>query len=193
MDAPDGARRLGFRQGRLAAPWRGNVVATGDAAVCLEPLESTNLHGVHAHVDRIIAALPGPDMNALELADYNRQTADEADRLRDFLLLHYATARRPEPFWRDVAEAALPDSVAGDLALFRERGRLRVHDGDSFDRDSHLAVLIGQGVIPRRHDALAETVPLERLPPVLDRLRAEVAAAAARAPRHAACLGEARV
>ncbi len=42
--------------------------------------------------------------------------------------------------------------------MFRERGRLPVYDEESFARDSWLAVLLGQGVIPRRTDPLIDIV-----------------------------------
>ena len=173
-----------FVQGRRAAAWTGNVVAIGEAAVVLEPLASVSIHLAHAHIDRIIACLPGRDFAAVEIADYNRQTADEADRLRDFTLLHYATSDRPEPRWRDIAASVLPPALDHDLKLFRARGRLPVHDGESFTLDSWLAVLIGQGVVPQRLDPLAANAPRAGVAAALAAMRSDCAAAAARAPMH---------
>ena len=182
---PAGGDFLAFSQGVRLAPWTGNVVAIGDAAVMLEPLEGIALHLVHAHVDRIVALLPGRDFAAVELADYNRQTLDEAARLRDFVLLHYATADRPEPLWRDLAASALPASLADDLRLWRARGYLPVHDGESFDASSWRSVLIGQGVIPRRGDPVAAELPRAAALHALGTLRAAIAAAVRGAPTHA--------
>ena len=172
-----------FAPGRRAAAWVGNVVAIGDAAVSVEPLEALNLHLIHAHIDRIIASLPGRACAAVELADYNRQTNDEADRVRDFLALHYHAQTRPEPFWRDLAATQPPASLAHDLTLFAERGRLPIHDGETFARDSWLSVLLGQGVIPRRRDPLTAARP--DVPARLAQIRLAIAAATARAPTHA--------
>ncbi|MBV8973267.1 MAG: tryptophan 7-halogenase [Sphingomonadaceae bacterium] len=177
-----GGHRL--RSGRRAAAWTGNVAAVGEAAVALEPLDGVALHLVQAHADRIVALLPDTDFAAVELADFNRQTAAEAERLRDLLALRYATSRRGEPLWRDLAATAPSDGLAHDLTLFRERGHLPLHDGESFAPDSWLAVLIGQGVRPRRVDPVAAGLPLAEAHRILARLRAAVTAAAATAPTH---------
>ena len=187
--AADGFGTIGFTQGRRITPWTGNVVAVGEAAVVVEPLEGGNLHVVHAHIDRVIASLPARDMQPVELADYNRQTADEANRLRDFLALHYHAQDRPEPFWRDLAATAPPDSLARDLMLFRERGRFPVHDGETFARDSWLAVLIGQGVRPRRADPLAiNALTASQRAAAVAGARATAATAARAASTHAQVL-----
>ena len=77
--------------------------------------------------------------------------------------MHYRTARRDEPFWQDAAAAEPPPSLAHSLALFEERGRLPYYEEETFSRDSWAAVLIGQGVIPRRTDPLADSLPLDRV------------------------------
>ncbi len=45
------------------------------------------------------------------------------------------------------------------MRLFAERGRLPFYEDETFTRDSWLAVLLGQGVIPRRTDPLIDSVP----------------------------------
>ena len=86
-------RRSTIRAGRRAQPWLRNCVAVGDAAVAMEPLEWGNLHLAHSAIDRIVSMMPDRDCGAVELWDYNRQSAAEADRMRDFLVLHYVAAR----------------------------------------------------------------------------------------------------
>lgn len=161
-----------FRSGRRSQPWLRNCVAIGDAAVSVEPLEWTNLHLVHSAVDRIVAMMPDRDCAPVELWDYNRQSAAEADRIRDFLVLHYATANRPsQPFWQEAASAEPPDSLAHTLALFRERGRLPFHEEETFSRDSWLAVLLGAGIVPRRIDPLVDALPPEQAEQSMARMR----------------------
>jgi tryptophan halogenase len=139
--------------------WVRNCVTIGDAAVAVEPLEWTNLHLVHSQVDRIMAMMPGADCAPVELAEFNRQCAAEADRVRDFVCLHYISARRSEPFWKDAASITPPPSLAHTLEQFAERGRLPFYEEETFARDSWLAVLFGQGFEPRRADPLADLVP----------------------------------
>ncbi|WP_315760726.1 tryptophan halogenase family protein [Sphingomonas sp. Y38-1Y] len=169
--------------GSFAQPWRGNVVAIGDAATRVEPLEWTNLHLAHSAIDRLVTMMPGRDCAAVEVAEFNRQGAAEAMRVRDFLALHYLTARRPEPFWQP---ATPPPSLAHTLGQFAERGRLPHYEEETFARDSWLAVLLGQGVLPRRTDPLIEAVPPGPVAAGMARHREAILAAARRAPTHAA-------
>lgn len=158
-DAP-GEDGFAITQGRLAAPFSGNVVAIGAAAVALEPLAATGLHLVVRQVERLVSLWPERIPTPTEADLFNRRTAMEADRALDFVQLHYRLAARPEPFWRAAANPDLSEAMALDLALFGERGRLTPHDEDGFERDEWLQLLIGLGVRPRRRDALAfETLP----------------------------------
>jgi tryptophan halogenase len=154
----DAGDPITLRQGRWDDFWVGNCVAVGDAAASVEPLEWTNLHLAHSQIDRIVAMLPGKDCAAVELGEFNRQCAAEADRVRDFLCLHYVGSQRSEPFWKDAASIAPPDSLAHTLSQFAQRGRLPYYEEETFARDSWLAVLLGQGFEPLRVDPLADLV-----------------------------------
>lgn len=150
---------VAIRQGRRAEPWLRNCVALGDAATMIEPLEWTNLHLAHSAIDRLVAMMPDRDCAPVELWDYNRQCAAETDRVRDFLALHYAASNRSEPLWRRMRDAATPPSLKHTLDLFRQRGRLPFYEEETFGRDSWLAVLLGQGLIPAHIDPLIDVVP----------------------------------
>ena len=162
---------IAISQGRRPEPWLRNCVALGDAATMVEPLEWTNLHLAHSAIDRLVAMMPDRDCAPVELWDYNRQCAAETDRVRDFLALHYVASRRDEPFWRRAREVTPSPSLAHTLALFEERGRLPFYEEETFSRDSWLAVLLGQGVMPRRVDPLIETVPAAQSDRAMDAMR----------------------
>ena len=179
---------IAIRQGRRPQPWLKNCVAIGDSAVAVEPLEWTNLHLAHSFIDRMIWMMPDRDCAAVELAEYNRQCEAEANRVRDFLVLHYATAKRSEPFWREAAAVTLPDSLEHTLTLFKERGRLPFHEEETFTRDSWLSVLLGQGVMPRRTDPLTETIPAEEAAQRMDLMRQTLDEMVGQIPPHAAYL-----
>ena len=149
---------VAIRQGRRPEPWLRNCVALGDAATMVEPLEWTNLHLAHSAIDRLVAMMPDRDCAAVELWDFNRQCAAETDRVRDFLALHYAASQRSEPLWRRMRDTAPPASLAHTLGLFRERGRLPFYEEETFSRDSWLAVLLGQGILPAHIDPLIDVV-----------------------------------
>ena len=157
------ATELSICAGRWRDAWVRNCVAIGDSAAGVDPLEWTNLHLAHSQIDRLVSMMPGKDCAPVELAEYNRQCGVEADRVRDFICTHYRTARRDEPFWKDAAASEPPPSLAHSLALFEERGRLPYYEEETFSRDSWAAVLIGQSIIPRRTDPLADSLPLDRV------------------------------
>ena len=177
-----------IRQGRRPEPWLRNCVAIGDSAITLEPLEWTNLHLAHNAIDRLVAMLPDRDCAPVELWDFNRQCAAETDRLRDFLVLHYIASRRTEPFWRDLRATPPPASLAHSLSLFAERGRLPFYEDETFTRDSWLAVLIGQGVLPRRNDPLIDTTPPEQSDRAMAAMREGLAAIVPTLPTYATFL-----
>ncbi|HEY7808886.1 MAG TPA: tryptophan halogenase family protein [Allosphingosinicella sp.] len=188
--AADGSEdAVPLRQGYRPEPWLRNCVAIGDAAVAVEPLENPNLHLAHSAIDRLVSMMPDRDCAPVELWDYNRQCAAEAERVRDFLVLHYAAANRPaDTFWRDAAAAEPPASLAHTLALFRERGRLPFYEEETFSRDSWLAVFFGQDVMPRRVDPLADVLPPAQAEQALARMRQAIEAKAPRLPSQSAYL-----
>lgn len=185
-----GGTTLAFRNGRRPRAWIGNVVAIGEAHTVIEPIEAAPLHVLHTQIDRLVTSLPDRSFATVELAHYNRTTGEEADRLRDVAILHYATSDRPEPFWRAVRDTAPPDLLAETLALFHERGRLPIRDNESFDRDSWHAVLLGQGVRPRRIDVLAQQVDPAHARAAMIAFRTRLAAAIGTAPLHRDYLAE---
>jgi tryptophan halogenase len=184
------AAPVALRQGRRAQPWLRNCVALGDTATVLEPLEWTNLHLAHSAIDRLVAMMPDRDCAAVELQDFNRQCTAESDRVRDFLILHYRVSRRDEPFWRDLRTVEPPASLAHSLTLFAERGRLPFYEEETFSRDSWLAVLIGQGLIPRRTDPLIESVAPAVSARAMAQMRDGVAALVATLPNQASVLND---
>jgi len=175
-----------LRQGRLTDPWRGNCVAIGAAAMTLEPSGSTGLHVICRHIDRLITLWPGRDCKPapVEIAAFNRRAAREAERMRDFVQLPYLLTPRSERFWRAARNGAPSAELERDLALFRERGRLAIHDEDPFERDEWLATLLGLGVLPKRTDALAEAIAPARVDEHLSEAVSRLTHAVHLAPTH---------
>ncbi len=182
------AREIAFAQGRRRRGWIGNCVALGDAAAVLEPLGAPGLLLTAMTIERIVASLPDIDFAAVELAEYNRRWAIDAELVRDFVIAHHATARREDTFGRAVAKAPPPEPLRHTLKLFGERGMLPARDGDPARLDEWLGVLIGNGVVPMRPSAAAETVSRERFDEVSNNVRRAIGEAVARAPRHRAWL-----
>jgi len=172
-----------IRPGRRPNPWLHNVLAIGDAAIAIDPLVSANLHLAHSAILRALALLPGRDCAPVELAEYNRLTALEAARVRDFTALHYLRSGRSDgAFWQAAARLPVPDSLAHTLQQFDTRGRLPFHEEETFEKDSWLAALCGMGMLPRATDPVALAAPLEINLPTLEQFADDLAAMAARLP-----------
>ncbi|MFA6123481.1 MAG: tryptophan halogenase family protein [Sphingomonas sp.] len=158
---PVGApRHLRFVPGRRRVGWFKNCVAIGLSGGFLEPLESTGLHLIQSAILRLVRLMPDADFDPATIAEFNRQTDFEYERIRDFIILHYkATERDDTPFWRYVRTMDVPDTLARKMALFAANGRIFREDDEMFAEESWIQVMIGQGVIPRAPDPLVGVTP----------------------------------
>ncbi|MEJ5095834.1 MULTISPECIES: tryptophan halogenase family protein [Sphingomonas] len=182
-------RVLRFRAGRQRRAWAHNVVAIGLAAGFLEPLESTSIHLVQAAITHLIEHFPDAQGCDADRDGFNRAMDAEHDRIRDFLILHYhATIRDDAPFWTHVRTMAVPDTLAATLELWRETAQVARYGFGLFKPPSWVAVLIGQGMIPRRWDQRADAAPADMLARELAGLRASIADRVAALPNHSATL-----
>jgi tryptophan halogenase len=183
LDAPAlmEPKLLRFTAGRRAQAWKRNCVGIGLASGFLEPLESTSLFLIQKGIQDLLRLLPAPESGNRSdqrlSGEYNRLSDEIYERIRDFLILHYAANRRHgEPLWDHVRNYELPESLGHKLALFGSRGHVPYFKDGFFSRDSWLAVLFGQGLMPKRYDRLADLLPLDELGAKLHELHARVAA-----------------
>jgi tryptophan halogenase len=180
-----GGEAIAIRTGRRGTPWVHNVLAIGDAAVALDPLEGLNLHLAHSAILRALELLPGRDCHPVDLAKYNRRTGWETTRVRDFLALHYLrSGRRQGHFWTALEGRLPPETLAFTLEQWDRRGRLPFFEEESFDRDSWTSVLFGLGIMPRDIDPVADGVSLEQAVPAIARHAERLAALPARLPSY---------
>ena len=179
----DEAEAVALRPGRRPGPWVGNVLAIGDAAEAVDPLEGTNLHLAQSAIMRALGLLPGRDCHPLELREYNRRTEQQVLRVRDFIALHYLRSGRAEgAFWEPLVKRAPPDSLCHTLEQFQRRARLPYYENESFDRHGWAAVLLGLGVLPDHVDPVAYGLDLEQSAVALQALEQQLAAFARRLP-----------
>lgn len=183
-------RLLHFRPGRRDRSWIGNCVGIGLASGFLEPLESTSIYLIQAAATDLVNLMPSPGMatNGIDpaLADeFNRLSSMQYERIRDFLVLHYiANDRRGEPLWDYLRAMPIPDSLAHKIELFRARGAAPNYQYGLFSRDSWLAVLIGQGIMPRGYERLADNFDVPTIGRKLDDYSSRIASSVARMPSH---------
>jgi tryptophan halogenase len=178
-------RFLRFTTGRRRKFWNKNCIALGLASGFLEPLESTSIHLIQSGVTQLAAIFPDRSFDPCDAEEYNRLQIDEFDRIRDFIILHYkATTRADSELWRYCRNMPIPDALTYRMNLFRSSGRVGVNDRDLFVESNWLSVLIGQGIWPRRHDPLADLLPLDSVRGQLQRLRKLIRETADAMPSH---------
>jgi tryptophan halogenase len=185
-------RFLRFTAGRRRKTWNRNCVAIGLSGGFLEPLESTSIYLIQIAITSLIDYLTDEQVNAGAGFDprtvdaFNRWMEMEYDRVRDFLILHYhATERDDAPIWNYCRTMDIPDSLKHKMELFRHRARVVTYKDGLFLEPSWLAVYLGQRVIPRHYDPLADKVDGAALDRKLQQVRDQVQQAVARMPEHA--------
>jgi tryptophan halogenase len=181
-------RLLRFSAGRREVAWSGNCVALGLASGFLEPLESTSIYLMQAAIIDLLHLMPDRRAGGIDprlVAEFNRLSEWQYERIRDFLVLHYTANRRfGEPLWDCLRSMDLPESLRHKLELFRSRAALPTYEYGLFSRDSWLAVLAGQGIVPNGYDRLAEGLPLDGLEKQLTDFRAKIRTAVDRMRSH---------
>ena len=192
LDSLDGEplgdpRTLRFKAFKRRSSWSSNVVAIGLAGGFLEPLESTSIYLVQMAILFLLSLLP--DETGIDPAlvrEFNRVMDLEYDRIRDFLILHYcATEREDAELWRYCRAMQVPDSLKERIEQFRHRGFIHEYRDGLFGPPSWQAVFIGQGVLPRGHDAMADALSDAALAQDLDDISGTYQRVARQMPRHA--------
>jgi tryptophan halogenase len=162
----------------------------GAAAGFVEPLESTELHLTQSMIARLLSLFPERESH-VERAEYNRLAGNDLERARDLAVLHYATAQRPRSeFWRRRAAATLPDTLVHKMSQYCSRGKIVSYDEEPLPEAAWVAVFMGQGVWPRRCEALAEAADPAMIRAQFTRIREAIAQSACAMPTHAAFIGK---
>ncbi|HJP69437.1 MAG TPA: tryptophan halogenase family protein [Sphingomicrobium sp.] len=182
-------RVLKFRAGRRKRSWSRNVVSIGLASGFLEPLESTSIYLVQGAIAQLIEMFPIGRVREEDIAEFNRATDLEYDRIRDFLILHYhATTRSDSSFWNHVRTMDVPNSLHEKMDLWRRSARVAKYSQGLFFEPSWVSVYLGQGIVPDEWDQRADIAPIADLEAALDRLRRQVGDRVAAMPDHRAFL-----
>jgi tryptophan halogenase len=178
--------RIRFVAGKRRQIWNRNCVAAGLASGFLEPLESTSLHLIQSVLIRLVRMMPDAGFDPATIAEFNRQTDFEYERIRDFIILHYkATERDDTPFWRYCRDMDVPVTLERKIDLFRANGRIFREDDELFAEESWIQVLLGQGMIPAGYDPLVDVTPEAEIERFLADVEAVIGKCVALMPSHA--------
>jgi len=178
-----------FVTGKRKKAWNKNCVSLGLASGFLEPLESTSIHLIHRGIAMLLKFFPDRTFEQADIDRYNKIFDFEFSRVRDFLLLHYTQTERKGPFWEHCRSIPFPDSLQEKVDLFRSHGRILREDTELFPVQSWLFVMIGQAIIPRSYDPLADSLDPAKIMANLDDIRSVVKRAVAAMPTHQAFIG----
>jgi tryptophan 7-halogenase len=179
-------RIIKFRTGRRLKGWNKNCIALGLASGFIEPLESTSIHLIMSCVMRLIKLFPFDEIRAVDVEEYNQQTKIEAERIRDFIILHYhATQRDDSAFWRHCREMDIPESLAHRIELFSESARVFKGDSEIFRVDSWTQVMLGQGIMPKTYHPIVNMMNMNELQQSLKEFSAGIKERVKHMPTHA--------
>ncbi len=147
-------RLVSFASGRYARTWVGNVVAVGNSAGFVEPLEATAIGAICMHTRLLAESLVQSGRLVLRSARrlYNDQCERNWDSIRNFLAVHYKyNTLRDTPFWRAVrADCDLAGAVP-IVEYYREMGpnsywKTLVDPLDFAGPSGYFTLLAGQNV-----------------------------------------------
>ena len=185
-------RHLAFIAGRRRKAWNANVVSLGLASGFIEPLESTSIHLIQVGITKLLALFPDKRFDPTERDEYNRQMQDMAEDIRDFIILHYsATRRQDSEFWHYCRTMDVPDKLASKLDLWRSKGRIFREGAELFGTPSWVAVLLGQGIVPRELEPTVEAMDPALIREALDKMHLSYQRMAEHMPTHADFLAQA--
>ena len=121
--------------------------------------------------------------------EYNQRTDFEMSRIRDFIILHYhANGRTGEPFWDEIRNVEIPETLKGKLDLFRATGGIFREGDELFDVPGWVQVMVGQNVLPDQWHPIADQVAVDKLKLFLDAVEQSYVRDSGRMPEHATYL-----
>ena len=177
--------QIKFRPGQRLKNWNRNCVALGLASGFIEPLESTSIHLIQRGILRLMQLFPLREIRQSDIDEFNQQTRNEIEHIRDFIVLHYkVTNRQDSPFWRHCRSMPIPDSLSHRLDLFRETARVFKAPNELFAENSWIQVMLGQGIVPEQYHPVVNVMGQEELTRFMQGIRAKVEKTVASLPRH---------
>jgi len=182
-------RKISFVTGRRKQQWQQNCVAIGLSSGFLEPLESTSIHLIQSAIVRLVQSFPASyDMAALR-QNYNQQSQQEFEAIRDFIILHYCLNQRDDNgLWQYCRSMALPDSLAQRIALFQQSAAVFRQQDELFTEVAWQQVMLGQNVLPQQYHPLADQLTAAQLNGFLGDIKLIMQRTAAKLPSHQAFL-----
>lgn len=162
---PKVGRRFEFDAGHYNKTWHKNVVLIGLSSHFFEPLEATAI-GVGIQQARLLSEYVY-GTGASE--SYNETVQLMFQQVFDFVRLHYVNCEITSDFWKDVAEATIPESVQKYIDITQHRLISSQDVGGNpvyriFGQENFNQVLYAIGLIP--HNVLLNYINSRGLLPM---------------------------
>ncbi|MEO9634872.1 MAG: tryptophan 7-halogenase [Parasphingorhabdus sp.] len=180
----DGAQSTMFKPGYVNAPWHGNVARLGTASVKFGPYLSADITMLLRQTMVLAAHMPTRLDMTVEARDYNRRHLIAVEQVRDFVLLPFALNRREDAIWSEMRDSKLSENLAIKIEQFRSRGRLASFEGEIFDEQSWIDLMIGCGIVPGRYDPMAASLDMTHMARRLKNLSVAFDQALVRTPEY---------
>lgn len=178
-------RVIKFIPGQRKQVWKGNCVAVGLSSGFLEPIESTSIHLIQRSIIRLMQMFPTRGIAQSDVDEFNKQTWNEVEHIRDFIILHYKVNNRVgAPYWTDARNMEVPASLQHRIDLFRETGRVFRAPNELFAENSWIQVMLGQGIMPLQHHQTADLMGDEELSHFLGAIKGTIDRTVAGLPSH---------
>ncbi|WMN59997.1 tryptophan 7-halogenase [Pseudoalteromonas xiamenensis] len=178
-------RVIKFTTGQRRKHWNKNCVAIGLSSGFIEPLESTSIHLIQRGIVRLMQLFPQAGIQQADVDEFNRQTQEEVDNIRDFIILHYnATERTDSAFWRHCKNLEIPDTLRHRIELFRETGRVFKAGNELFGENSWTQVMMGQGILPKAYHPIVDVMSNDELSQFLNQIKYSVDRTVQQLPNH---------
>ncbi|MEU5553659.1 tryptophan halogenase family protein [Micromonospora sp. NPDC047793] len=171
------ANHIRMRIGRNTDSWVKNCVAIGLSSAFVEPLESTGIFFIQHAIEQLVKHFPDERFDPVTIAAYNTRVARAVDGVKEFLVLHYKSAKRDDtPYWKEAKTRAMPPGLAEKFQLSESR----LLDEDTiypyyhgFESYSWNAMNLGLGHQPRTANPALRHIDPANAIAEFDRLRAE--------------------
>ena len=168
-------RIIKFKTGQRRKYWNKNCIAMGLSSGFIEPLESTGIHLFQRAILRLLSMFPTMGIKQSSIDEYNTQTREEAENIKDFIILHYhLTDRRDTPFWRYCSTMDIPEGLKSRMDLFKESALVFKRADELFAETSWVQVMIGQGIIPKQYHPIVDIMRDDELHEFLSGIESRV-------------------
>ncbi|NQZ22800.1 MAG: tryptophan 7-halogenase [Colwellia sp.] len=165
-------RSFSFTPGRRKKSWNKNCIAVGLASGFLEPLESTSIALVETAIEKISSFLAEAEFSQEDADKFNYAMAQEYERVRDFIILHYKlNGRTDSPMWQHCRDLAIPQTLTDKIAAFKSKGDIIRYPWEIFGKDSWLAIFDGLDFKADAYDKSIDKFSIELLSNELKKMR----------------------